>query len=224
MHQRHSRRPRHSYNKNKFSSGCSFCGKNLEGLPHRCKYCGQIHCSDHLLPEDHKCSGLNQEKTFSFRRNSYTPRREYEDTEVNYTPIIYKEHPNKFKRNNYKPHFRFPRIRLPRIGKLLFSFIIALVSYFLAVLFIDNSIFLWIEFFACAYFTILLFRVAAPKLPPIIRIVLFCVSNLKCLYPSIRFSFVTIRSCRQGLPVSTIFSFGKNFSIPSYATQIVVAF
>ena len=42
---------------------CSYCGKKIDGvLPHKCKFCGQIHCHNHLLPESHDCIGLEEHK------------------------------------------------------------------------------------------------------------------------------------------------------------------
>jgi hypothetical protein len=37
---------------------CDYCKKTLDVFPHKCKFCGKIHCSNHLLPENHKCEGL----------------------------------------------------------------------------------------------------------------------------------------------------------------------
>jgi uncharacterized protein YkwD len=39
---------------------CDYCNRNVAGYPHKCKYCGQLHCPDHLLPESHECEGLKQ--------------------------------------------------------------------------------------------------------------------------------------------------------------------
>lgn len=36
---------------------CDECGKR-ESLPYECKYCGYTFCSDHRLPENHSCEGL----------------------------------------------------------------------------------------------------------------------------------------------------------------------
>lgn len=36
---------------------CEICGKD-EVLPYRCSYCGGIFCSDHRLPEKHRCKEL----------------------------------------------------------------------------------------------------------------------------------------------------------------------
>jgi len=42
---------------------CDYCGKKIDGvLPHKCKFCGQIHCHNHLLPESHECIGLEHYK------------------------------------------------------------------------------------------------------------------------------------------------------------------
>lgn len=36
---------------------CSFC-KKKESLPFKCKFCSEIFCSEHRLPENHKCTEL----------------------------------------------------------------------------------------------------------------------------------------------------------------------
>ncbi len=36
---------------------CDVCGKR-EFLPYKCKYCGGTFCSEHRLPENHNCPGL----------------------------------------------------------------------------------------------------------------------------------------------------------------------
>ncbi len=41
---------------------CSTCGKK-EMLPYKCKYCGWTYCSEHRLPENHECPGLEKFKT-----------------------------------------------------------------------------------------------------------------------------------------------------------------
>jgi hypothetical protein len=51
-----------------------------------------------------------------------------------------------------------PRIRLPRISKFFLVLIVAVASYFLAFYYPKNTLFLWIEFFAWAYLTILIYR------------------------------------------------------------------
>ena len=55
------------------SNGCDFCNKSFEGLPHKCKYCGNVHCATHLLPENHNCVGLKQSKKyFNHVKSTYT--------------------------------------------------------------------------------------------------------------------------------------------------------
>jgi len=41
---------------------CSVCGKK-EMLPYKCKFCGWTYCSEHRLPENHECPGLEILKT-----------------------------------------------------------------------------------------------------------------------------------------------------------------
>jgi len=38
---------------------CNFCEKELDSLlPFKCRYCGELFCNDHYLPENHRCSKL----------------------------------------------------------------------------------------------------------------------------------------------------------------------
>lgn len=68
------------------SDGCDFCKKSFEGLPHRCKYCGKIHCPHHILPESHNCSGLGKPKSFF---NSKSRRTHHiEMPAISYNPPI----------------------------------------------------------------------------------------------------------------------------------------
>lgn len=39
---------------------CDYCGKDTE-LAFKCKYCGDSFCSEHRLPENHECPGLEEE-------------------------------------------------------------------------------------------------------------------------------------------------------------------
>ncbi|MFQ5975505.1 MAG: AN1-type zinc finger domain-containing protein [Candidatus Hydrothermarchaeales archaeon] len=42
-------------------ASCIVCGKK-ELLPFKCKFCGNIFCSEHRLPENHQCVGLEMYK------------------------------------------------------------------------------------------------------------------------------------------------------------------
>jgi len=128
---------------------CSFCGKNIGGLPHTCKYCGKIHCYNHLLPENHNCSGLDKAGRFGFGKVNYHSK---------------KNSRRKGKKHKHKPfhprtqRFRFPRIRLPRLNSFIISLLLAITTFFLAKNFIGNPLFLWLEVGAWIYFTIFVYR------------------------------------------------------------------
>ena len=47
---------------------CAACGKNLEGLGFKCRYCGEYFCVDHQLPENHACSGLDDWKAGKLKK------------------------------------------------------------------------------------------------------------------------------------------------------------
>ncbi|WP_327051553.1 rhomboid family intramembrane serine protease [Halomicrococcus gelatinilyticus] len=38
---------------------CDVCGKD-ENMPYQCRMCGDTHCAEHRLPENHSCPGLNE--------------------------------------------------------------------------------------------------------------------------------------------------------------------
>ncbi len=138
------------------SNRCAFCGGSLEGLPHKCRYCGKTNCSNHLLPEDHNCKGINTERKFGFKPIHFTPKETYTERSSNF-----RSHRPRFQQNSYRPRrpsCRMPRMNFPRIGPFFVALIVAIASYVLAVKFIENSLFLWIEFFAFAYLTILIYR------------------------------------------------------------------
>lgn len=40
---------------------CSYCGEEVE-VPFKCKFCDEIFCSSHRLPENHECVGLDKYK------------------------------------------------------------------------------------------------------------------------------------------------------------------
>ncbi|NYZ78937.1 hypothetical protein H0N99_02210 [Candidatus Micrarchaeota archaeon] len=41
---------------------CEYCHKVSDELPYKCKFCGGTFCSDHRLPENHECLGLEKFK------------------------------------------------------------------------------------------------------------------------------------------------------------------
>ncbi len=40
---------------------CSYCGEKAD-IPFKCKFCGDVFCSTHRLPESHECVGLDRYK------------------------------------------------------------------------------------------------------------------------------------------------------------------
>jgi uncharacterized protein YkwD len=63
---------------------CNYCGKKTDRLPHKCKYCGQIHCTNHLLPESHNRIGLEEHKKRSQERwkNVFTNSTDYKSKKI----------------------------------------------------------------------------------------------------------------------------------------------
>ncbi|MCK5698259.1 MAG: hypothetical protein KAH93_00275 [Candidatus Aenigmarchaeota archaeon] len=51
-------------------NNCAYCHKKFSEFPFTCKFCGNDYCSDHRLPENHKCAGL--EKYKEKQVNSFT--------------------------------------------------------------------------------------------------------------------------------------------------------
>jgi len=47
---------------------CAHCGKNLEGLGFKCRYCGEYFCVEHQLPENHSCQGLDDWKAGKLKK------------------------------------------------------------------------------------------------------------------------------------------------------------
>lgn len=88
---------------------CEYCGQNTDGIFHKCKFCGGIHCSKHLLPELHNCQGLerykekNQEKWEKTLSDTYSSKKDI--TRKN--PTGYKKEKNVFKRTKNKLEYFF---------------------------------------------------------------------------------------------------------------------
>ncbi|MFP4116732.1 MAG: rhomboid family intramembrane serine protease [Candidatus Aenigmatarchaeota archaeon] len=53
---------------------CSYCGKEAD-IPFKCKFCSDTFCSEHRLPENHECVGLDKykEKARSDEKVVYEP-------------------------------------------------------------------------------------------------------------------------------------------------------
>lgn len=101
---------------------CDYCKKSVEGLPHKCKYCGKIHCSRHILPESHNCIGLEEHKKRGQEKwknvfTSSTSSKFEEQDEEEHKPIKikHKQHNKKIKvRDRIKSYF------LDKYGDLIY--------------------------------------------------------------------------------------------------------
>ena len=62
---------------------CDYCHKDIY-LPHKCKFCKEFHCSEHLLPENHECKELNEYYKpggyFKKLKNSKKKYKQYQDS------------------------------------------------------------------------------------------------------------------------------------------------
>lgn len=62
---------------------CNYCGKR-DPLWHRCKFCGKIFCSEHLLPEGHNCEMLPQK--IAHKETHETPQAAVEPVKKDKSP------------------------------------------------------------------------------------------------------------------------------------------
>lgn len=53
---------------------CDWCGKDLEEdeMPFKCKFCSRYFCSEHRLPENHECQGLEEYKKEKVEKSDFT--------------------------------------------------------------------------------------------------------------------------------------------------------
>ena len=125
-----------------YSNGCHYCGANIFGMPHYCKFCGKKHCDKHLLPEDHKCPDLKTGTGWDVSRTSHHKSHSH--------PLISRSsHRSRSFSERHHPRsrrsFRVPRIRMPRINIFFKALIVALITLALAYYYSQYTILLWIE-------------------------------------------------------------------------------
>jgi hypothetical protein len=61
---------------------CEYCHKVSNDMPYKCKFCGGSFCSDHRLPENHECLGLEKFKDVKhdeFRGGVVKAAKEYDE-------------------------------------------------------------------------------------------------------------------------------------------------
>jgi len=121
-------------NKAKYST-CSKCGKLLTALPFVCSKCNKSFCSNHRIPESHRCDGVisDRNNTSNIKNWSSSHEKYEEEREFIESKDSKKEHnfqrpsPPDFKRiySRYvKPNFKF--IPVITIALLLFFWITTL--------------------------------------------------------------------------------------------------
>jgi len=49
-------------------SKCAYCKRKIRELPFKCKFCHGVYCSNHRLPESHRCKGLGEHKKYTKSR------------------------------------------------------------------------------------------------------------------------------------------------------------
>lgn len=134
--------------------GCAFCHNSFEGLPHRCKFCGKLHCSKHLLPESHDCSGLkNIPRDFGDHArhniNANHKREDFRDYHNRYnTENQHISHTNSFNRP-YRKRFR---VKMPKLNRFIISLILAIATFFLA-FYVHYTLLVVLEAIAWIYFS-----------------------------------------------------------------------
>jgi len=112
---------------------CAFCGKEIEGLPFRCRYCGQYFCAEHHLPENHNCPLLPE------IRRPHTPwfPRKYEERRTTWSRIPSRsEIPVTRRTRRYTRPMRLPRLRIEDGGTgkyiALFLFLLSIFMPWIA--------------------------------------------------------------------------------------------
>lgn len=99
---------------------CEFCGKKLDYVSFKCKFCGHRFCSEHRLPENHHCIGLEEYKKKKRESWDYMRSLEPKKTGVIILPI-----------NLFKSVKRMSRrVKIPWKWVLGILFVIGFVSYF----------------------------------------------------------------------------------------------
>lgn len=112
---------------------CSFCGKSVEGLPHKCKFCGKIHCPKHLLPESHNCVGLEKYKEKSLKKwkSAFSIKKHKKPTIPRKTKGYFTYKFEDF-RNwlRYREHYRYDfRNRTNYLIKIILIFIVSIIGF-----------------------------------------------------------------------------------------------
>ncbi|MFX1321336.1 MAG: AN1-type zinc finger protein [Promethearchaeota archaeon] len=47
---------------------CEYCGRIIETIPFKCKFCNLIYCEEHRIPEEHMCTSMLQPKSVTLKK------------------------------------------------------------------------------------------------------------------------------------------------------------
>lgn len=47
---------------------CEYCGRNIEGIPFKCKFCNLTYCEEHRIPEEHMCTSIIRPKSVALKK------------------------------------------------------------------------------------------------------------------------------------------------------------
>ena len=60
---------------------CEYCGRKIESIPFKCRYCNLIYCEEHRIPEEHMCTSMVKPKSVTLKK-THGSGVFYKDTRV----------------------------------------------------------------------------------------------------------------------------------------------
>lgn len=112
---------------------CDYCGNEIDTIEHKCKFCGQIHCSKHLLPESHECIGLEQYQERARERWNFSNIK-YKSNHKHKRPIIKTKGYFLYWIGNVqdwllrRKHYKYNTRRIKYVLKIIFWFVFSLIA------------------------------------------------------------------------------------------------
>jgi len=116
-------------------ANCDYCGKEIDGLPFKCKFCGSSFCSKHHVPETHNCQGLheynkkNQERwktVFSPSAKKHHSHQHHKKSDIKRT----RKESRLLRWLNDREHYPYRfKHRKNHLFKIIFGFIVSLVAF-----------------------------------------------------------------------------------------------
>ena len=87
----------------KYLMKCAYCGKEIEGLPYKCRYCGEYFCVEHHLPENHNCPALSHPPRSMEPSMHMLNRKTFKEREGEVPVRVVRE-------RDYYPSYKRPRL------------------------------------------------------------------------------------------------------------------